>query len=693
LITTDKEIPWNLRDLLNLIFKHKLKIITVFLAVVAVVTALTFRAAPIYEASSKILVKFGRENVFEPTLVSQQGRSPILFNSSREEGINSKVEILKGRNLLKEVIIRLGINTIYPGITEDPASASGGSLPLEKAILSAERGLSVEAIPDSDIIRINFKHKDPLISAQFVNELVSVFLDYHLSLYKESEKYDFLEEQVRLQKKILRDSEKKLEAFKKQNNISSLAMEKELLLAQISDVELALSVTESEISKKEGELKSLRGDSSAASKKTVMGEETEFNPYATSNLRTRVSELKLEELDLLGKYTEQSTRVKDIRQEIENAQRLLYEEEQIYHNKALISIGHNLNALKSAAANQRNQLAEYRKTLSSLNSTELELNELERQFEIDETNYKLYVNQLEEARIANAMDTEKFANISVVEPAIAPLKPVSPNKRLNVMLAMFLGLLLGCGVAVFSEVISHTFDKNEDIEKHLALPVLASIPEPEPHKPVDLKLSSHISKEYLSLRHNLISSTVDTRVKKILFCASAKGEGNSTVLSNFAITLASIGNKVLVVDANLRDPSLHNVFELDKKDGLNELLLGEKSLDDVIKQTRFEHLSVITCGAALSHFFTSESLNSFIEKVEPFFDWILFDSPPIHSCNESRTIAAKVDCVVMVAQAESTRWEVAQSAKAIIENKKIKILGAVLNRRKWHIPAWIYNRL
>ena len=91
MIATDKEIPWNLRDLLVLIFKHKVKIITVFLTVVAVVTAVTFLTAPIYEASSKILVKFGRENVFAPTLASSEGRTPILFRASREEGINSKV--------------------------------------------------------------------------------------------------------------------------------------------------------------------------------------------------------------------------------------------------------------------------------------------------------------------------------------------------------------------------------------------------------------------------------------------------------------------------------------------------------------------------------------------------------------------------------------------------------------------------
>ena len=147
-----------------------------------------------------------------------------------------------------------------------------------------------------------------------------------------------------------------------------------------------------------------------------------------------------------------------------------------------------------------------------------------------------------------------------------------------------------------------------------------------------------------------------------------------------------------LTSTNLRKPCLHDLFKLDKKDGLTELLLDEKSLDDVIKQTRIENLSVITSGVSHTTL-ESQSLDSFIEKVKPFFDWILFDCPSVHACNDSRMLAEKMDGVVMVAQAESTRWEVAQRAKEIIENEKIKVLGVVLNRRKWHIPGWLYKRL
>lgn len=470
----------NVRDLLNVVFKHKTKMITIFLAVVVTVTVVTFLMSPVYEASSKILVKFGRENVFMPTSPASSG-SPILFDSSREERINSEVEILTGRNLIEKVISDLGVKTIYPGIDKKPLiplpSFSKKLLPLEKATLTFEKKLSVEAVKKSNIISIKFQHKDPHIAAQVVNKQIDAFLEHHLTVYKESEKYGFFDDQVRLQEKRLKDSENELETFRKQNSISSLTKQKNLLLQQISDSEVSLSETRSEISENEGKIQALRGDPSAKLTETRMGEETELNPYVISGIRNRLSDLKLEEQKLLGKYTEQSVLVVNIRKEISRAQELLAEEEKTYHDKAVTSISHTLNALKSKAKTQKQQLANYQRELSKINSVEFRLKELERQVRINEENYQLYVKHMEEARISNAMDNQKIANISVVEPALPPIKPVKPNKMLNIILSIFLGGFAALGVAFSSEYFSHSFNNSEDVKKHLDLPVFASIPE------------------------------------------------------------------------------------------------------------------------------------------------------------------------------------------------------------------------
>jgi len=211
----------------------------------------------------------------------------------------------------------------------------------------------------------------------------------------------------------------------------------------------------------------------------------------------------------------------------------------------------------------------------------------------------------------------------------------------------------------------------------------------------DFKLSPQIIEEYHRMKHTMLSSN-PKKIKTVLFSSSTEGEGTSTVLINFATTLASEGSKVLLVDANLRNPSLHSLFNLEKKNGLTDLLLGKSTLEGVIKKTQTNNLSVITSGIPHSvpfSLYESNSLDSLIEEMKAQFDWVLFDSPPINSYNDSSALAAKMDGVIMVVQAEKTRWEVAQSAKQRIENDKVKILGAVLNKRKMYIPEWAYKRL
>ena len=138
------------------------------------------------------------------------------------------------------------------------------------------------------------------------------------------------------------------------------------------------------------------------------------------------------------------------------------------------------------------------------------------------------------------------------------------------------------------------------------------------------------------------------------------------------------------------------MFNLEKENGFAELILGKVTLKDVIKETLFDNLFVITCGMdqlSPTSVFRSNSLDIRIEEMKRQADWIIFDAPQINAYDDPITLASKVDGVVMVVEAEKTRWQVAQLAKQRIENGKGKILGVVLNKRQFHIPDWLYKRL
>jgi uncharacterized protein involved in exopolysaccharide biosynthesis len=477
---TENDSMGNLRDILNIFFKHKERMLTTFFIIVTTVTVCSFLMAPVYEASSKILVKFGRENVFTPTSPVAGGNQPILFDSSREERINSEIEILKGRKLIETVLLNVGCTTIYPDINKDPLIPRPWSkklTPLEKAILAFKKKLDVEGIRKSDVIEVKFEHKDPLIAAQVVNKLIDAFLDHHLSVYKQSQHYSFFDDQVTLLENKLKDSENELKDIRRQHNISSMEEQKTLLLKQISDLELELAHTRSEISENEGKKQALKGRSSVVIAQSDMGIETDFNPYAISAIRSRLAELKLSEEALLAKYTEQSIMVTNIRKEIQTAQELLNKEEKTYHDKMVTSITHTVNALRSKENSQKEHLVAYQQELDKINAIELRLKELAREVKLNEDNYQLYIKNMEEARISDAMDNQKIANISVIEAAQPPIRPIRPKKMLNILLSIILGSLAALGAAFSSEYLHHTFNSSAEVKGKLGVQVLATIPE------------------------------------------------------------------------------------------------------------------------------------------------------------------------------------------------------------------------
>ena len=248
--------------------------------------------------------------------------------------------------------------------------------------------------------------------------------------------------------------------------------------------------------------------------------------------------------------------------------------------------------------------------------------------------------------------------------------------------------------------MAKTFEALQKAEKeHQIRPEEAKIFDIRPQArplPLNFKLPPQVVEEYQRMKHLIRNAHPAKKIKTILFVSAKEGEGTTTTLRNFAITLAAGGETVVLVDANLRNPTVHDLFNLDKKGGFTELVRGENSLAETVKKTEIEHLYVVTNGIPHSNpssLLESKLLDSLIAQMTERADWVLFDSAPINSYNDSSTLATKVDGVMMVIEAETTRWEVAKSARERIESEKVKLLGVVLNRRKMYIPEWAYRRL
>jgi capsular exopolysaccharide synthesis family protein len=211
-------------------------------------------------------------------------------------------------------------------------------------------------------------------------------------------------------------------------------------------------------------------------------------------------------------------------------------------------------------------------------------------------------------------------------------------------------------------------------------------------------VSSQNGKEhYQTLKANLFTLYADKTIRTIIFCSTDHGEGATTTATNFAATLATDPqSKVLIVDANLRTPGLHDMCQIDYTPGLADYVGNGKNLVFPFLWKGWTNLYVLPCGSHHSgpvSLFEAKRFSEFLQEMREQFDYVILDGPPLPRFSEIRVICAKVDGVVLVVKAGQTRREVALRAKKEVEDAGGKILGVVINRRKFYIPEWIYKRL
>ncbi len=210
------------------------------------------------------------------------------------------------------------------------------------------------------------------------------------------------------------------------------------------------------------------------------------------------------------------------------------------------------------------------------------------------------------------------------------------------------------------------------------------------------RASARMTEEYARLKQCVVAALPWLEARALLFTSSTDGEEAATVLAAFGRVLARSGERVLLVDTDLRSPMLQQLFGMDGGPGVAQLFSGKDDLVAATKRTEAEGLFMVTAGRPVANpfsLFESAHIDALMESMRKQADWVLLTAPPVNAYNDAVALATKVDAVVLVVEAERTRWEVARSAKERLEDAGANILGVVLNNRKFHIPGWIYRRL
>ncbi len=271
--------------------------------------------------------------------------------------------------------------------------------------------------------------------------------------------------------------------------------------------------------------------------------------------------------------------------------------------------------------------------------------------------------------------------VKVIDKATTPLKPIRPNIPLNVSLGIVVGLVLGVGLAFFIEYLDTSVKTIDDVERALQAPVLAVIPQNVGTLLFEGPESPH-AEAYRVLRTNILFSRKDPTLNTITVVSAGAGEGKSTTLFNLATTFAQNGARVLVVDSDLRRPSIHKIINVSNSLGLTNLLLNQNTLEEVIQRTSLASLDVLPSGKLPSSsmgILSSPQMKALIGELKRRYDFVFFDSPPIMGISDAAILASEVDLVMQVIQYRRYPQPMTIRAKQLIEKVGGNLIGIVLN--------------
>ena len=562
----------------------------------------------------------------------------------------------------------------------------------------------------TNIINIRVKSENARESAKVANAFARSYREYNIQEKnkKTFETKAFIEEQLRLTSNRLKLAENELQAFKESYGLISLDAQTQNTLNRLYAVETEFEKTKVDIAEVESQLKMIQ-----THKVPTSGflNDRFFAASPSSpvyGLKTKLSDLLLKRQTLLINFTDKHPKVKEIDDQV-NA--VLHETE-----KELQSLLNSYNIRKKDFTQRINQL---RRENMSLPEKGLQLVRLQRDVELQESLYSQLKEKYQETLI---QESGKVEEVTIVKPALPPEEPFNiPSKLMIVITGIVMGLVIGVVFAFLAEVFDTSMGTIEDVEELLNVPVLGVIPQldneikgkrradrgsPAEDRAQDLvthyEPKSMGAEAFRALRTNLQFLRLEMKGKLFLITSSFVQEGKTLNVVNLALSMAQAGNKVLLVDADLRKPSVHRVFGLSREPGItdyvlgnyhwqeitntiSDVMLGDFGIDDILKTPGMDNLNVVTAGTKPpnpTEILSSGRFREFLAEANKVYDFVFVDSPPILPVADAAEIAPLMDAVFLVYTVGKIGRGVLKRAKSNLDNVDARVLGVVLNNVK-----------
>jgi polysaccharide biosynthesis transport protein len=695
-------------------------ILSVFFVVLVVGTIATLKQKPIYRA--QVTLEIQRENPDIPTI-----QELYQLESVSDDYLKTQYNILASKALARRVIEQLHLDAISefnapkwwswkrhsgnPSTSAFPigSASAGRNRELEQRVLERfQSRLTIDPVTRSRLVDVKFESRDPGTAARVVNMLAADFIEQSLDArwVAAQTAAEWLSQQLTGVKSRLEKSEDDLQGYAHKNGLTILQNDKGIVQNVAND---RLQELQQELTRAQAERYSKEAIYRLVQNGDYGGLPGVFENRMLQDLTVRLAELKQQHAQLSTTFSPDYPRVKEVQNQIDEIEASLQQE----RTRAAEQITNEYLAAARREQLVRQALTEQQRQIDVIAEKSVQYNILKR--EVD-TNKQLYEGLLQQGKAAGLSASLKAANIRVVDPAEAPVEPVRPILALNLAVTAFLGLALGMCAVFVQERLDDTVKGADDVERLFGFSALALIPgvsalngnQPRlvrfldagearnngngngrksvaPWYRIDRDGAEQPSmmEAFRSLRTSVLLAAADSPPSSVLVTSTQPGEGKTTIATNLALALAQGGQRVLLVDSDLRSPSLHRLFGRRHDPGLVCYLTGREDWHSLVRPSGTTGLDLVTCGSVPtnpSELLSSPRMTQLIKSAKERYDFIVLDSAPMLALADSRILAPMVSGVLLVVKSGTVPREQVLHAQKGILSVGANLLGVVLNR-------------
>ena len=719
------EPQFDLRNLYSIV-RRRLAIIaglTILGSLLAVIYAL--QLTPLYTATATVLVDPRKTNIID--------NEAVLSGIGRDwSAVESEVELIRSASVAIRVIDKLGLSEDAERAAPDPpfywqiidaiilreATPEPGPISEEERRTRVARELAsrldVRRLGETYLLTLAYTSPEPALSARIVNGFADAYLVDQLEAKFEATRRanSWLNTRIAELRKRVREAERAVELYRAENDLveaggatlndSQVAsLNEQLILARAATAEARAKLEQlQEISARGGEVTSF----AQGLQSQVIGQ-----------LRAKQSEVKREFAELSTKYGSRHPSVINVRSQLGHVQSQIRQE--IRRIEALTETEYRV--ARSREDSIEASLAGLKGESAQNSQSAIRLRELEREAAASRTLFESFLARFKETTQQESLQT---ADSRIVERAIRPTSPSEPNKKVIALFGFILSLSAGIGAAFLLETLDNGFRTAEQVETALNVPALATIPLLRPQgvmgrigsltdrltgffrfRPVagaqngagplrksgsrqvlDHPLSA-FTESIRSLRMGLRYADLDNPARVVMFTSALPSEGKSTIASNLALHAANTGEKVLLIDMDLRHPALTDIYAEDSEIGIVELVMGEARISEVVRTEKETKLRFIPASRSdlinhTSEILGSEKIRDFLAQARNVFDLIVIDSSPLLPVTDGRALLGAVDAAVMVVCWERTSRDAVRTCLRQTFGLEEKLVGAVLSQ-------------